>query len=103
MQGDSSEQGGDGSTPSALTQTLTEDGPAHFEASDSAWFGTLAIEMRNVTMSCASTSVIEQEMALILDAAGNSAPDAAAGGGAVPVWAIALLVAGAFSSFLEPP
>lgn len=92
--------------PSQITVLLTQDGPVHFEASDSAWFGIIEIEMRNVTMSCADSDEIQREMVLIQEDAGipveaGLSSDDTNAGRTVPVWAIVVLVAGA--SALVPP
>lgn len=84
---------------SELTRLLTEDGPQHFAASHSAFFGTIEIEMRNVTMDCAAYDEIRQEMAIIQDNAGvplqsesasneRSSPDHRV----VPVWMMILFI-----------
>lgn len=87
--------------PTELTRLLTEDGPVHFQASDSAWFGSLKIEMRNVTMSCAAYEDIQKDMALIRQDTGISVvpgtSDSRRNGSAVPLWALILIVAGTFN------
>lgn len=68
----------------------------HFDSSESHWFGTINIDLRNVTMSCTSYAEIRHEIALIQEYAGIR-DDAAAPEGsstAIPVWAIVIIVAG---------